>query len=282
MDMGIKYYVVTRGEYEDYEIVGVTADKDWAERYCALHEDCSMEEHKMKEGLEMTPEEQKMPLNTEVTVKWDVASETAYIWDSSRTTHDPIAWTVDGATLLKEGSAGSIYLRKIFFGKMALDVDETCVRICMSSKVLFRSTLDEKRAVWKKHRMDQARDHLHGVTIEPRIFHHGVGIPASSGRYPWAKFEGFLGCERRLEPEIKQIVKEETGIDFEINDDISDNLNKIRKFLYNLDYEYDGLRIRGKKLKFVFSKHIASKDLDHEISFDYDDVRRRVEIIDSI
>ena len=282
MDMGIKYYVVTRGEYEDYEIVGVTADKDWAERYCAIHEDCSLEEHKMKEGLELTPEEQRIPLNTEVIVKWDIATETAYIWDSSRTKHDPTNWKVDGATLLKEGSAGSIYLRKIIFGWLNLDDDKTCVMICMATKDLFQATLTEKRAVWKKHRMDQARDHLHGVTIEPRIYHHGVGIPASSGRYPWVKFEGFLGCERRLEPEIKQIVKEETGIDFEINDDISDKLNTLRKFLDNLDYEYDGLRIRGKKLKFVFSKHVASKDLDHEVSFDYNDLLRCDDIVHSI
>lgn len=282
MDMGIKYYVVTRVEYEDYEIVGVTADKDWAERYCALHEDCSMEEHKMKEGLEMTPEEQKIPLNTEVIVKWDIATETADIWDSSRTTHDPITWTVDGATLLKEGSAGSIYLRKIIFGKINLDSDSNRIMVCMASKDLFRTTLDEKRAVWKKHRMDQARDHLHGVLVEPRIYHHGVGIPANSERYPWVKFEGFLGCERRLEPEIKQIVKEETGIDFEINDDISDKLNTLRKFLDNLGYEYDGLRIRGKKLKFSFSKHVASKDLDHEVSFDYNDLLRCDDIVHSI
>ena len=272
MDMGIKYYVVTRGEYEDYEIVGVTADKDWAERYCALHEDCSLEEHKMKEGLEMTPEEQKIPLNTEVTVKWDVATETAYIWDSSRTKHDPTNWKVDGATLLKEGSAGSIYLRKIIFGKLNLDDAKTCIQICAASKDLFRTTLDEKRTVWKKHRN----------LIEPRIYHHGVGIPANSGRYPWVKFEGFLGCERRLEPEIKQIVKEETGIDFEINDDISDKLNTLRKFLDNLGYEYDGLRIRGKKLKFAFSKHIAGKDLDHEVSFDYNDLLRCDDIVHSI
>jgi len=279
MDMGIKYYVVTRGEYEDYEIVGVTADKDWAERYCALHEDCSMEEHKMKEGLEMTPEEQRIPLNTEVIVMWDIASETAYIWDNSRTTHDPTAWKVDAATLLSEGSAGSICLRKIIFGKLNLDDAKTGFQICMASKDLFHSTLAEKRAVWKKHRMDQARDHLHGITIEPRIYHLGVG---SYERYPWVKFEGFLGCERRLEPEIKQIVKEETGIDFEINDDISDKLNTLRKFLDNLGYEYDGLRIRGKKLKFAFSKHVASKDLDHEVSFDYNDLLRCDDIVHSI
>lgn len=277
MDMGIKYYVVTRGEYEDYEIVGVTADKDWAERYCAIHEDCSLEEHKMKEGLEMTLEEQRIPLNTEVTVKWDIATETAYIWDSSRTTHDPINWKVDGATLLKEGSAGSIYLRKIIFGKLNLDDDKTCIQICMASKDLFYSILAEKRALRIKERMGHARDHLYGTGSNVTLVHHGCGVPASSGRYPWVKYEGFLRLERLLEPEIKQIVKEETGIDFEINDDISDKLSTIRKFLDNLGYEYDGMRIRDKKLKFVFSK-----DLDHEISFDYDDVRRRVEIIDSI
>ena len=280
--MGIKYYVVTRGEYEDYEIVGVTADKDWAERYCAIHEDCSLQEYNVKAGLEMTPEEQMIPLNTEVIVKWDIATETAYIWDSSRTTHDPIAWEVDGATLLAEGSDGSIYLRKIIFGKLNLDDAKTCSQICMASKDLFYSTLAEKRAAWKKHRMDQARDHLHGVTIEPRIYHHGVGIPASSGRYPWVKFEGFLGCERRLEPEIKQIVKEETGIDFEINDELSDKLNTLRKVLDNLGYEYDGLRIRGKKLKFAFSKHVASKDLDHEVSFDYNDLLSCKDVVHSI
>jgi hypothetical protein len=276
------YYVVTRGEYEDYEIVGVTADKDWVERYCAIHEDCRMEKYEAGAGLAMSPRELMIPLNTEVIVKWDIATESAYIWDHSRTTHKPTDWMVDEYSLLYEGSEGSICLKKIFFGKLVTDIDRNCELICMSTKDLFESTLAEKRALWKKHRMDQARDHLNGVPIEARIYHHGVGIPANSGRYPWVKFEGFLGCERRLEPEIKQIVKEETGIDFEINDDISKKLGKLRKFLYNEGYEYDGLRIRDKKLKFVFSKHVASKDLDHEVSFDYNDLLRCDDIVHSI
>ena len=269
MDMGIKYYVVTRGEYEDYEIVGVTADKDWAERYCAIHEDCTAEKYEMKAGLEMTPEELMIPLNTEVIVKWDVATETADICASSRTTQDATKWTVDHVLLTNRGACGSIFLKKIFFGKLDTDIDRNRIQICMGSNYLFRLTLDEQRALEKKERMDEARNHLNGVTIEPRIFHHGVDI---SSWYPRVEFNGFLGCERRLEPEIKQIVKEETGIDFEINDDISERLGVLRKAMYKLGYEYDGLRIRGKELKFVFSKHTASKALDHEVSFDYNDV----------
>lgn len=287
----MKYYVVKDGDAWEFSVVGVTTNRDLAERYCAVH-DTYFDEYEDSKGLELSPEEQSMPINTQLDATWDLLTGSVEYANARYTVDEPEIWTVTP----KIGTAVcTVRCSAVLSGKRDISTREkTKCLAAIETEGPVSERADEFLTRHKECRKAFARKYLLGkIDRNLSIMHGGICgqrwyNKRATNRLTLLYTEinkanaDTATYEHSWWDEIQEVIEEDTGVKFEMSPLMKANFQNMKLVMKERGYFYSGLRIREmpgeSDVRLLFCKYGLDKDEDKSaIAFSYVKLKEKTE-----
>lgn len=269
----MKYYIVKDGDAWEFSVVGVTTNRDLAERYCAVN-NTYFDEYEDSEGLELSPEEQALQINTRLSVCWDLLKGEIDYADAKYTVDEPSeTWTLTPNI----GSAVcNVRCTAVLSGKRDISTDEKVKSLgFIETEGPVSERADEFLTRHKECRKAYARSYLLGKINHQRWYNKRTSNRLAMLYTEIGKANADTAAyERSWWDEIQAVIEEETGMKFEMSPLMKANFQNMKLMMKERGYFYSGLRIREmpgeSDVRMLFCKYGLEKDENKDaIAFSY-------------
>lgn len=288
----MKYYVVKDGDDWEFTVAGVTTNRDLAERYCAIN-GTYFDEYEDSFGLDLSPEELSMQINTRLTVVWDLLKGKIDYTDAKYTVDEP------SETWMLTPNIGSavcnVRCTAVLSGKRDISTFEKQKSLgFIETEGPVSERADEFLTRHKECRKAYARSYLLGkINRNLSIMHGGICgqrwyNKRATDRLTLLYTEinkantDTAAYEHSWWDEIQEVIEEETGMKFEMSPLVKANFQNMKLVMKEHGYFYSGLRIREmpgeSDVRLLFCKYGLDKDEDKSaIAFSYVKLKEKTE-----